>query len=209
MMKKKSFVFCIALAAAVCAGVIAAPADEAGDETVKVIQSMPSPGIASLIAGKTLDVRLTGYGWGETVDSLSLDFTVTEPAIFPASDIEDIKEGEVISTGMEGYTVTSVEKTEDAVTVVPEEEWLTPITLTQNDDGNYQAENEEGVLMIDSFSFSARISADLAYINTEGDTLTAEELMQDLSEGMLDTDSIQPKAAFDEQGYLVELNFAG
>ncbi len=173
------------------------------------VRSLPSKTLASLVAGKTFEGKISGYGWGEEDDpsSLSIDFTVIEPLIYEAAEIDSLSAGDVIIAGYESYTVSSVEQAENAVVVNPEEEWLTPVTFTAGEDGNYIAGNDEGVIKYDSFSFSGKLGVDLVYVNAEGEQLTAAELLKDFTGEVIDTDNSVPKITFDENGYIVELDF--
>ena len=173
------------------------------------VRSLPSPALVSVTAGKTFDGKIYGYGWGEEDDpsSLSLEFTVIEPIIYDAAEINSLSAGDVIIAGYDSYTVASVKQEEGTVVVTPEEEWYTPVIFRAGDDGTYVAENEEGVITSDSFSFSGKLAPELVYVNTEGEQLTAAELLKDISGGAIDTDSSVVKITFDENGYIVELDF--
>ena len=208
-MKKMTAVFCAVLACAVAGGGFAASADETeAPGSGKMVRSMPSPVLASMLAGKTFDARVTGYGWGDDVDSISLDFTVTEPLTFSAEEIESLETGDIIDLGMDSCTVASVGNEGGTIKVVPEEDWLSPVTFTANENGGYTAEDENGMMTTDSFSFPSRLGADLVYVDAEGQSLTAEGLLDDLEESVLDVDEATPKITFDEAGYIVELNFS-
>jgi hypothetical protein len=61
---------------------------------------------------------------------------------------------------------------------------------------------------VDSFSFSCRVRPDLVYINEEGDSLTAQDLMDALSEDAIDTSVEKPQMTFDEEGYLTQMDFS-
>lgn len=177
---------------------------------MSVVRGMPSPALVSAFAGKTFDARITGYGWGEEDDasSLNLDFTIVEPLTYSAAEIEALEAGDNIIAGYEVYTVSAVEKEEGAIKVTPEEEWMAPLTFTANDAGAYTAENEEGVLRADTFSFPACLGEDLVYVNAEGEQLTAADLLKGFVDGSFDPDSCIPKITFDENGYVVELNLS-
>ena len=184
--------------------VCVAHADEA------VLHALPSASLKTFLAGKTFEARFAGYGWGEDddVSSLSLDFTIVEPLTYAAEEIEALTEGDSIVAGYEWYTVASVEEADGAITVVPEEEWLTPITFTAAEDGSYAAETEDGALTGDSFSFPATLSDELVYVNAEGEELTAAELLQGLVEGSVDTDTSTVILTFDENAAVAEIDFS-
>ena len=131
-----------------------------------------------------------------------------EPLTFAADEIEALSAGDAVNAGFELYTVASVEDADGSIKVTPEEEWLTPITFTKNDDGVYMLENEEGIMREDSFSFPGRLGSELVYVNSDGEQLTAAELLKGLVDGTIDTDFSIPKITFDEEGYIVELNFS-
>ena len=175
----------------------------------KDLKNLPSPALKSFVSGRTFDAKISGYGWGDEDDasSLSLDFTVVEPLTYAADEIESLSKGDLITAGYEVYTVDSVETEDGKVKITPEEMWLTPLVLTANEDGEYTAENEEGVLKGDSFSFQGSLSSELVYVNTEGEQLTALELLKDLTEERIDTDSSVIEITFDEDGCVVEVNF--
>ena len=181
---------------------------EAGVSVSADVKSMPSPTLVSAVAGKTFEGKISGYGWGQEDDpaSLSIDFTVVEPIIYEAAEIESLTAGDMIIAGYESYTVSSVEQDGKSIIVTPAEEWFTPITFTACDDGTYSAENEEGVLKSDSFSFAGRLRPDLVYVNGKGEQLTAAELLKDISGEVFDTYSTFVKITFDENGYIVELD---
>ena len=174
------------------------------------VRALPSPALTAFVSGKTFDSKINGYGWGEEddVSSLSLDFIIMEPVTFAAGDIEGLEEGDTVTIGYEFYTVASVEKGENSVVMTPEEEWLTPVTFTANEAGSYTAENEEGVLKTESFSFPSRLADGLVYVNADGEQLTAADLLRELAEGSLDTDSSMPGITFDESGFITEINFS-
>lgn len=176
------------------------------------VKSLQSPTLTSLVAGKTFDGKIVGYGWGEEDDptSLSLDFTVVEPTLFDAAEVESLVDGDSIIAGYEIYTVKSAEVVDDkgVIIITPKEEWLTPLTFTVQEDGTCIAENGEGLLRTDCFSFPGKVSADLVYINAEGESLSAAELMKDLSEEKIETYSDIANITFDENGYIVELDFS-
>jgi hypothetical protein len=46
------------------------------------------------------------------------------------------------------------------------------------------------------------------YINEEGDSLTAQDLMDALSEDAIDTSAEEPQMTFDEEGYLTQMDFS-
>ena len=174
------------------------------------VKCLPSQALKSLVAGKSFDGKISGYGWGEEDDpsSLSLDFTVLEPILFDADEIESLEAGDEIIIGYEVYTVDTAKAEGSNFVVTPKEEWLTPITFKADGDDIYGAENAEGTIKIDSFSFPGKLAADLVYINKEGNSLSAAELLKDLSEEAVDTFSDFPKITFDEDAYIVELNFS-
>lgn len=176
----------------------------------KQVKGLPSPSLSAFVSGKTFDSRINGYGWGEEDDaaSLSLDFVILEPMTFAAADIEALAAGDTVSIGYEVYTAASVQNEANAVILTPEEEWLTPVTFTAGEDGVYTAENEEGALKTESFSFPAHLAAELVYVNAAGEQQTASELLHDLAEGSLDTDGSVPKITFDENGFISEINFS-
>jgi len=173
------------------------------------VKSLPSGTLVSVVAGKTFDGKVSGYGWGEEDDpsSLNMDFTVVEPIHYKAAEIESLKAGDVIIAGFDAYTVASVQTDGSSVVVKPEEEWLTPVTFSAADDGTYTAENEEGMLKSDSFSFSGNLDPALVYVNTEGEELTEAELLRDISDEKIDTYSTAVKITFDENGFVVKLDF--
>ena len=201
-MKKAAAIICMI-------GMICGAGMTASAET-KDLKSLPSPTLKSFVSGKTFDARITGYGWGEEddVSSLGLDFTIVEPLTYAADEIETLSKGDLISAGYEVYTVGSVKTEDDQVKVTPKEPWLTPLVFTVNEDGVYIAENEEGVLRGDSFTFQGSLSSELVYVNAEGEKLTASELLRDLTKEALDTESAVVKITFDEDGCVAEVNFS-
>ena len=202
-MKKQIVLLTIASALVLGAG-LTASAD------TNTLRGLPSPALKALVANQTFSARIAGYGWGEEddVSAISLDFTVVEPIVFAADEVEALAVGDSIIAGFEVYTVKSVEEAEEGIVMTPEEEWLTPVTFQPYENGGYTAEDENGVLNADSFSFPGRLGSELEYVNAEGEQLTAAELLKDLVEGSLDTDSSVPKITFDEEGYIVKLDFA-
>ena len=182
----------------------------AGSPVSADVKSLPSPTLTSIVAGKVFDGKIAGYGWGEEDDptSLSLDFTVVEPTLFAAAEIEALTEGDTIIAGYESYTVGAVEKEEGKIVITPKEDWLTPLTFTVNEDGTYAAAAGEEILQSDSFSFPGKLRPDLVYVNAKGESLSAAELLKDLSAEAIETYSEVASITFDEDGYVVELDFS-
>ena len=174
------------------------------------VRSLPSPALTAFVSGKTFDSKINGYGWGEEddVSSLSLEFIIMEPVTFAAEDIEGLAKGDTVTIGYDFYTVADVRKEGESVIMTPEDEWLTPVTFTPQEDGVYTAENEEGVLKTDSFSFPSHLASELVYVNAGGEELTAAELLHDLADGSLDTDGSRPEITFDENGYIIKADFS-
>ena len=197
-----------AMACMLIAGSFAAFAQAAEEKTVR---TLPAASLKPVIAGKTISARVAGYGWGEEddVSSLNLDLTITDQASIAASDAESLAEGDELIIGYDVYTVKSVEQTDDGITVTPDDEWYSPVTLVKSDDGSYLAENEDGPLLVDSFSFQPQIAQEVAYINEAGEELAKEDLLKDLVDEALDTYSIVPVVTFDEDGYLTGIDFSG
>ncbi|HCI74562.1 MAG TPA: hypothetical protein DHV42_08520 [Lachnospiraceae bacterium] len=173
-----------------------------------VIHSLVPQSVIDLIGGKTFQARLSGYGWGDSPETLKFDFTVREPMLFSADAIESLKPGDSIDAGMDVYTVKTVDSSEDSTKIIPEEVWLTPVVFTMNEEGTYTAEDGNGPLTVDSFSFSCRIKPDLVFVDAQGDTLTAQDLMDALSEDTVDTDTTTPQVTFDEEGDLTTIDFS-
>lgn len=198
---KKTFAMVCLVSCFLGTGLQAAAAD---------MKCLPSPSLTALVAGNTFDGRLTGYGWGEEDDpsSLSLDFTIVETCTFAADEVEALAAGDIINAGFNVYTVGSVEAENGSIKVIPEEEWLTPMTFTLGDEGVYTAETEEGIVRADIFSFAGNLRADLVYINAEGESLTKAKLLKDIVDGTLDVDNSVPQITFDENGFVIELNFS-
>ena len=180
---------------------------EASGENQMISSLMPQP-VLDLIGGKTFQARVSGYGWGESAETLKFDITACEPMLFSAEAVESLKPGDSIDAGMDIYTVKTIQDKDDSMEITPEEMWLTLVVFRINEDGNYTAEDGNGILTVDSFSFSCRVRPDLVYINEEGDSLTAQDLMDALSEGAIDTSAEEPQMTFDEEGYLTQMDFS-
>ena len=71
-----------------------------------------------------------------------------------------------------------------------------------------KSSDRTGAIPSFSFSFPGKVSADLVYINAEGESLSAAELMKDLSEEKIETYSDIANITFDQNGYIVELDFS-
>ena len=210
-MKKSLLMVCLLLTLALTAGSVVVFADDTDAETegtARFIPDLPSETLVALLSGKTVEAENKGYGFGDDINTATLDFTIVEPVTYKAEDIESLEAGNVLLTTNESYTVKSTEEKDGVITVTPDEEWLEPLTLTKTEKGTYIAETPEGPLTSDGISFTCRLNAAFEFVSSEGETMGGEELMNGLSEGTISLDFITLKLTFDENAVLTKVEAA-
>ncbi len=175
-------------------------------ETNGKVQPEPSALLVNLVGGGTLTARLSGYGFGDTVDTFTMNFWIVEPVVYASAQVEGLTAGSVIMANFAEYEAVEIQKDGDSIIVKAKEDWQEPLKLSPAADGKgYNAETEGKVLMQDVYQIECSVSPAFEYKAEDGTVLDPEAFMKKISEGELNLDECFLEVSFDENARILKI----